>query len=490
MTTNTQIAIIGAGLGGLGAAIQLQQHGFKDFLIYDRNAGVGGVWFENRYPGCCCDVPIDLYQYSFAPSGKWDYLFPRSAEVRTYAEDLVANFKLGDRLRLNSGIVKAEWNDSVKKWHLETDNGEHIVAQILISALGQLNRPYWAPIDNIGEFAGSSMHSARWDDSIALENQRVGVIGSAASAVQLIPEVATKASHLTVFQRSPNWLLPRNDMQFLDEQKLLFASDLERAAGIQQLNRQMLYENADYFFWQAFSYTEAGQAAYTKMALQHLENQITDQTLRHKLTPNYPVGCKRILFCDDYYPTLMQSHVELVDQPIQTGSATGLTTADGQTYPLDVIIHATGFEASQWLWSMQVAGQQGITLQERWKNKPEAYLGMTVSGFPNLFMLYGPNTNLGHNSILIMLEAQISYICKALESLKKQDAEALSLKPEVESEFNRNMAQDLKQTIWASPACNSWYKNADGHITQNWSSHTRKYQEACAQLELEHYEWS
>jgi len=482
------VAIVGAGLGGLCAAIKLKEAGTTNFLVFERNAKVGGVWHENKYPGCCCDTPVALYEFSFAPGAGWSHHFPRAAQVQAYAQNIADTFQVTSHLRLGEGVVSAIWNTTDNCWHVTTEAGNKFAANALIAAMGQLNRPAFPEIDGMGTFSGPTMHSARWDSSVSLEDKRIGVIGSAASAVQLIPEVAKEAAHLTVFQRTPNWVIPRLDREVTQEDKALAMSEPEFAMDIAKRNRQLIYDNADHFFWKAFEWTPEGRAAFTKQAGNHLKAQIPDATLRAQLTPNYPIGCKRILITDDFYPTLIKDNVSLETNGITGITPTGVKTANASHHDCDVLIYATGFETTGWRWSMEVTGKQGQQLNALWEKDPEAYLGITASGFPNLFVLYGPNTNLGHNTITFMLEQQVSYTVKALASLTDTGAKAMMPSKEAQDRFNKKIQSELSKTVWADPDCASWYKDAEGRITQNWSSHTRDYADATSRVDLNDYE--
>lgn len=483
MTKKPSVAVIGAGLGGLCAGIKLKEAGFNDITIFEKAAKVGGTWRDNSYPGCCCDVPVALYQFSFAPSLLWDHLFPRYNQVQQYTEDLTDNFGLRPHLKLNEETKSAVWDDARAVWKLTTSTGKTYEANAIVAALGQLNRPQLPEIEGRDSFAGPAFHSARWDHSVKLDGKRIGIIGSAASAVQIIPELAKIAKQLTVFQRTPNWVVPRLDRPITEEEKRLAMT----APHVAMMSRELIYQNADHLFWQAFSWTKEGRDAYTRVALNHLAEQVPDPALRKKLTPDYPIGCKRILFADDYYPALMQPNVSLVTEKIARVTPKGIETKDGAKHDFDVIVFATGFETTGWQWSVDVVGKGGRHLRDEWAETPQAYLGITVAKFPNMFVLYGPNTNLGHNSITFMLERQVEYAVNALAGMHERNAAALELKPAAQERFNRDLQRDLEKTTWADPHCRSWYKNAAGHITQNWSSHTRDYAEATKTVKWDDY---
>jgi len=476
-----RIAIVGAGMGGLCAAILARQAG-HEVTIYEHADSVGGTWRANRYPGVACDVPSILYQFSFAPYPLWSHHFARGPEIHAYTQSLVDQFGLSDVLHLNEGVTRADWDEQTRQWSIETEKGARDTFDVLVPALGQLSRPAFPDIAGVADFAGPKWHAADWPAAADLAGKRVGVIGSAASAVQFIPEIAKEAAHLVVFQRTPNWCVPRNDLPITPEAKVLLATDIDMAMKLGAMQRQMIFDQADSFSWQAFQWTPEGRAAFTRTALDHLEAQVPDADLRRKLTPDYPVGCKRILITDDFYPALMRDNVTLETAAIERIEPDGVRVAGG-FHDLDVLIFATGFETTQWNWSMDVAGKDGETLAHRWRDGPEAYLGIMVSGFPNMFILYGPNTNLGHNSISFMIEMQVNYMLRALAALEAEGAAAADVTAEGQRRFYQRIEQALSGTVWADPHCNSWYKAANGRIYQNWSGNCASYAEATATLD-------
>ncbi|HTE42556.1 MAG TPA: NAD(P)/FAD-dependent oxidoreductase, partial [Steroidobacteraceae bacterium] len=423
------------------------------------------------------------YQFSFAPSINWSHLFPRHHEMQKYTEDLVDNFGLRSNLKLSEEATSAVWDDARAVWKIKTSAGKSYETNAVVAALGQLNRPLLPNIPGRETFEGPAFHSARWDHSVQLEGKRVAVIGSAASAVQIIPQIAKVVKHLTVFQRTPNWVVPRLDRPITDEEKVLLMTE----PHIAMLNRDLLYRSLDYLNWQAFSWTPAGRDAFTRVALNHLEEQVPDAELRKQLTPHYPIGCKRVLVADDYYPALMRSNVALETDSIARITASGIETQEGKRIDVDVIVYATGFETTGWHWSVDVVGKDGIHLRDAWANSPQAYLGITTTHFPNLFILYGPNTNLGHNSITFMLERQAEYAVQALKAMRESNLAAIEVKASAQTRFQKDLQSALAKTVWADEQCHSWYKNAEGMITQNWSSHTRDYAAATEKVEWGDY---
>ena len=473
--TGRTVCIVGAGLGGLAAAIRFREAG-HEVRVFEAADGVGGVWRHNRYPGCACDVPAILYQLSFAPNPHWQHHYARQPEILAYAEGLVERFGLGEGLRLDEGVTRAAWDGN--GWIVETTKGAAERFDLFVPAVGQLSRPSVPDLPGLDAFAGDAFHSARWPEGIDLTGRRVGVIGTAASAVQLVPELAKVADHLTVFQRSPNWIAPRDDKAVTPEELALMFTRPEMAVKLGAMQREMIFENADHYFWQVFEWTPEGRAAFTRIALDHLAAQVPDAALRARLTPDYPIGCKRVLFADDFYPALMRENVALDDAAILRVTADGVETEAG-FHPLDALVFATGFATTDWNWSFEVLGCDGLSLRDAWAAAPSAYLGMLVHGFPDMFVIYGPGTNLGHNSITYMMERQVEFAVRAVER-----AGTVEISAAAQARQDAEQQAALAQTVWADPACHSWYKRADGRITQNWSGNAASYGRALEAAEL------
>lgn len=473
--------VIGAGFGGLAAAIKLKRAGFGRLVILEKAGRLGGTWRDNTYPGAACDVPSRLYSYSFALNPDWSRAYSGQTEIQQYMEDVADRFGVRSMIRFNAEVARADWDEAAKLWRATLANGEVLEAPVLVSALGQLNRPHFAGIPGRERFEGESWHSARWNHNVDLGGKTVACIGSGASAIQYIPEVAKTAGKVLIFQRTPNYIIPRLDKPTPDWLRRLYKS----APLVDRFIRMAIWRMMDLRF-RAFKRGTPSAEAFRKLAIGYLEKQIADPVLREKLTPTYPIGCKRILISDDYYQALTQPNVELITEAVSEITPAGVKTADGAEHACDVIVYGTGFDTTHFLAPLEIHGQGGRTLTEAWKDGAEAYLGVTVSGFPNLFMLYGPNTNLGHNSIIVMLEAQADYIVKCLRELHRRKAKALNVKPAAQTAFNVRLQKDLEATAWAGE-CSSWYKTASGKITNNWSDDTAAYRKRTARPAFEDY---
>ena len=475
------LVILGTGFGGIGMALRLLAEGHTDFLVLEKAAGVGGTWRDNIYPGAACDVPSHLYWFSFTEQPEWSKSYSDQPEILHNFERLVDKSGLAPHLRFNTEVVQAQWDEHQLHWRIRTASNETLLARHFVAAWGQLNRPSFASIEGRTEFEGALFHSASWQHDVALEGKRVACIGNGPSAVQFIPELARKAAQLTVFQRSPNYLVPRLDRPYTqDEQRIFRALPAKRDAS-----RQAVYDEHEAWY-PAFIRGSAAAAEFTAVARAQLESQVADPVLREKLWPNYDIGCKRIVICDDYYPALTRPNVALETEGIEAIEAKGIRTRDGRLHEFDVIVFGTGFETRSLLGVADILGRGGKSLRETWQPVPEAYLGIAVAGFPNLHLLYGPNTNLGHNSILLMVECQIEYVLKALRTAREHGVAAFDVKPAVMSDYNRQLQEDLGVTAWAGD-CGSWYKH-DGRISNNYSSSVEHYKQRTAVFEISNYE--
>lgn len=482
MRKSYRLAIIGAGLAGLGMAMRLKAEGETSFVILEKSDRVGGTWRDNSYPGAACDIQSHLYWYSFDTQPDWSHVYCAQPEILRNIERLVERTGLKPHLRFNTEVAEARWDDAAALWHIRTAAGDVVTARNVVTAWGQLNRPSFGAIEGRENFGGVAFHSSRWRHDVDLAGKRVASIGNAASAVQFIPRIAAQAAQLTVFQRSANYVVPRMDRPYDGEERALFLAEPERLLA----SREAIYREHETWHYALQQGSEAGKQ-FTAVARAHLEAQVADPVLREKLWPDYPIGCKRILISDDFYPALARPNVAVVTDRILRIEPEGMRTTDGKLHELDAIVFATGFETLSFLGSVQVTGRGGASLRDAWRNGPEAYLGMNVAGFPNLFMLYGPNTNLGHNSIIAMLECQFSYVLQALAATRQHQADALDVRPDVMAQFNRQLQDDMQGTAWAGN-CNSWYKTADGRITNNWSGNVEDYKRRTASFDPAEYE--
>jgi cation diffusion facilitator CzcD-associated flavoprotein CzcO len=480
----TRIAVIGAGHSGLCLGMRLKQAGEHDFVILEQAATLGGTWRDNTYPGASCDAPSFLYSFSFAQKTDWSRRFAWQAELLAYSTELAVRNGLLPHCRFNAEVSTVTYDDAAQTWTLSCADGSTVVADFVVAGVGQLNRPSTPSISGQDTFAGAQFHSARWNHSLDLGGRHIAVIGNAASAVQFVPQIAPLAAKLTVFQRSANWLMPRKDRLYAPRTQRL----LTRFPALARL-----YHDAQWFFFGELQLTPLmKQVKIVQMlarwkSLAHLRRQVKDPALRAKLVPDYPIGAKRVLFNDDYYPALSRPNVALVTAAIERIEPEGVRTRDGTLHPADVIIYATGFKSTDFLAPMRITGRGGRDLREEWARGARAYLGVTVTGFPNFFMLYGPNTNLGHNSILVMIEAQVGYILDALAQMKARGVRRIDVKRDVLEAYNRTLQQDLARSVWAATG-SSWYKLADGTITNNWPHSTIRYQRLLRRVRLEDYD--
>jgi cation diffusion facilitator CzcD-associated flavoprotein CzcO len=484
MVTSTQIAIIGAGHSGICMGMKLRQAGIQDFVILEKAPTLGGTWRDNTYPGASCDAPSFLYSFSFAQKTDWSRRFAWQPELLAYSAECAIRSGLMPHFRFNAEVTAARFDETRNLWQLELADGSKLEARFLVSGVGQLHHPSIPELPGRRDFAGVQFHSARWDHSVDLIGKRVAVIGNAASAVQFVPQIAPAVAELTIYQRTANWLLPRRDR--------LYSPRLHRTMARWPWLAKLRHDWQWFFFGELqltplMKQVRLAQWAARRYALWHLRRQVKDPTLRAKLTPDYPIGAKRVLFNDDYYPALGRPNVRLVTEPIDTIAAGGVRTRDGELHAADVIVYATGFRTTDFLAPIRVTGLGGRELREEWRHGAHAYLGVTVSGFPNFFMLYGPNTNLGHNSILVMIEAQADYVVDAIRQMHAGGLRRLDIRRSVMDEYNRDLQAALARSVWATTR-GSWYQLADGTITNNWPHGTIRYRRLLRRADLGVYE--
>ncbi|MCF8590121.1 flavin-containing monooxygenase [Gordonia liuliyuniae] len=486
MTADTRptIAIIGTGFGGIGMAAQLTQAGYDDFVIFEKADDVGGVWRDNEYPGAECDVPSHLYSFSFAPKPDWSRRFAGQQEIVGYLNECADRFDLRRNIRFGTEVLNATFDESAGEWELELNGEQTHRAQILIAATGQLSRPAYPRIDGIDSFSGTMFHSATWDHDYEFEGKRVAVIGTGASAIQFVPHIAHRAAGLELFQRHAPHVIDKPDYPY---RRSVIAA-FKRFPTLLKASRLATYA------WLeprglGFNGSKSGRlliSVFEKRYLRSLKKQIADPELRRKVTPTDPMGCKRILMSNDYYPALVREHVDVVTDGIERIEPSGVVTVDGKLHEVDAIVLGTGFAATEFLAPMTVTGLGGEDLNEAWRDGAQAYLGIAVAGFPNFFMLYGPNTNLSHNSIVYMLESQFAYIVDAVREIDRSAGRWLTVRQDVEDAYNADIQAQLGTTVWAT-GCDGWYTTASGKNTQNWPGFTFKYRSATREFDPNAY---
>ena len=482
--SSPSIAIIGSGFGGLGMAYYLKQAGIETFTIYEKSAGLGGVWRENTYPGAACDVPSHLYSFSFEPHYPWSKAYGPQREILDYQQQLARKYGLQAHMRFKREVSGADFDEQRGVWTIKFTDGEIVEAQILISSVGQLNRPLLPKIKGLDTFKGRAFHSAQWQHDYDFTGKTVASIGTGPSAIQYVPEIAQQVKRLHVFQRSPAWCMYKVDRTYSRFERWL----LTNWPWTHTLDRLRI-------FW----YVESVASVVQTKALSHgftkgmvrlihwllLRWHVKDPAIRAKLTPDFPVGCKRVLFSNDWFKTLVQPNVELVTEAPVEITADSVITADGKQRKVDAIVYGTGFAATQFQAPMQIRGVNGQSLHERWKDGAEAYFGITVAGFPNFFMLYGPNTNLGVGTIIFMLERQQRYIVQCVELLRDRNLRSLELKMDAQRAFNEELKTRSAALVYGG-GCNSWYLT-NGRNTNNWVGYMTEYGRRLRKPLLEHY---
>ena len=464
-----RIAIIGSGFAGLCLAIQLKKRGVESFTIFEKAGRIGGTWRDNTYPGACCDVPAFSYCFSFEQKTDWSRKWAPQSEILEYIDSCARKYDLARHIRFNTEIAGARWDSDESVWRLKTASGEEIVADVLVSGVGQLNRPSIPKIEGLENFKGVSFHSARWRHDVDLTGRNVAVVGNAASAIQFIPVIAPKVRRLSIFQRSANWMVERGDRAYTKAEKERFTRHRILALAY----RWLIYFQHE-INWPIFRRVKFFVERTQKMCDQYRRSTLKDPKLQESQLPDYPFGGKRMLISDDYFPALNRENVEVVLGGIDRVTENAIVTKDGRTIPADVIVLATGFQSTSFLAPMTINGVGGRSLNDEWHGAARAYLGIAVAGFPNLFLMYGPNTNLGHNSIIFMIECQTNYILGCLEQMDSRGLASIELSRPVMESFDTRVQRELQRTVWAATG-KSWYKTEDGRITNNWSGSTIRY---------------
>jgi cation diffusion facilitator CzcD-associated flavoprotein CzcO len=459
------VIVIGAGPGGLCTGIRLLEAGIRDFVILEKAPGVGGTWWHNRYPGAECDVPSHLYSFSFERKLDWRKPFATQPEIQAYLEHCAHEYGLEPHLQLATEVRRACWEDAASRWRVETTTGQVLHARVLVSAIGMFNEPWRPDLPGLGDFAGACFHSARWDHGHDPSGERIAVVGSAASATQLVPEVAKRAGRLHVFQRTANWVLPKEDEPFDDETLRRFRQDPDVLPAM----RDAIFRDLE----NLITFDDAERIAKTGHVLRKALAIVEDPEVRRKLTPTHPYGCKRPLLSNDYYPTFNRPNVELVTEPIARVLPNGIETVDGTLRTVDAIVLATGFRTTRYLSAIEVTGRGGVQLDDAWSDGAHAYLGITTSGFPNLFMLYGPNTNNG--SILFMLECQVDYVMRRIEQMESEDLAWIDVRREVMDAYNEALQRDLDAVEVWNASCSGYYRAPSGRIVTQWPHAMSEY---------------
>ena len=473
--TSPRILIIGAGFGGIGTAIELDSHGFDNVTVLEKADHPGGVWRDNTYPNAACDVPSSLYSWSFAPNPEWARRYAGQVDILEYIDRVIDERGLRDRIRTGVEVTAARYDDATATWHVETSTGEAFEAEFLVSAVGQLSRPVIPKIPGASTFTGPAFHSARWDHDTVLAGKRIAVLGTGASAIQFVPGIQPIAGHVTVFQRSAPYVVPKVDRAYTPTHHRLFS----RFPRTQAVGRNLTWTMSEQLNKSLVGTNPLKNVLEAAWRL-NLRTQVRDRRLRAKLRPDYPIGCKRLLFSNDWYPALASRNVEVITDDVVEVLPHGVRTADGTEHAVDVIIYGTGFAATEFLAPMKITGAGGLDLNEAWRDGARAYLGVCLPGFPNFGIVYGPNTNLGGSSIINMMESQSGFIRQLVEAVT--DGGSVVVKDTTEARFDAEIQERLTASVWGG--CTNWYRDEAGRVTTNWPGTVREYKARTARLEL------
>jgi cation diffusion facilitator CzcD-associated flavoprotein CzcO len=477
------VLIVGAGFGGIAAAIECKRHGFEELAILERAPELGGTWFYNSYPGAACDVPSHLYSFSFAQRRDWSRLCSPQAEIHDYLNEVARAHDVERHVRYGQTVSACAWDEQRALWTVDTTEGERFRADALVLATGQLHQPAHPPIAGIDSFAGHSFHSAQWDHDYPLQGKRVAVVGTGASAVQFVPEIAKRVGRLTIFQRTGNWFMPRRNRRY----PRIVRAAIEHVPGVQEFRRNFMFQYCEMITAAIRHPRTVGRLVGLRSAA-FMRWQLKDPALRQKVWPDYTFGCKRVLFSSHFLPALQRPNVEVVTEPIVRVEPKGIVTADGALHELDCIIWGTGFKTNDFMFPMSVLGAGGVELSDAWEHGARAHLGMTVPGYPNMFVMYGPNTNTSGGSIIFYLEAQAAYIRQALQQLMAHRAGSIEVRREVEQASDRALQARFAGTAWTR--CDSWYRDDSGRIVANWPGYMREYFEQTQTLDPDEYEFA
>ncbi len=479
---HVRVAVIGSGFGGLGAGVRLRREGITDFVILERAGSVGGTWRDNSYPGCACDVPSHLYSFSFAPNATWPRAFSGQPHIRAYLEQVADTFGLRPHIRFDCEVHEARWNQEARHWEVSTAQGE-FTADVLVSATGPLSDPQIPDIPGLADFPGRVFHSSRWDHDFDLKGKRVAMVGTGASAIQIVPAIQPEVARLTVLQRTPPWVMPRMDRGINSVERWLHST----VPATQKLRRRLLWLVREF---QVGAFTKRPQLmkATEQLARNHLRRAIKDPQLRARLTPDYTIGCKRILLSNSYYPALARPNTEVVTSALTEVRGSSVVAADGTEREVDAIIFGTGFHVTDMPIGDRLRGLDGRTLAEHWKDGMAALRGCAVDGFPNLLLIIGPNTGLGNSSMVLMIESALNYVADFLHTLERTGAAALSARPQAVRAWNARLQERMARTVWNTGGCRSWYLDAAGRNTTLWPGTTGEYRRATARIKPEEFD--